>query len=538
MRRITALIAASAGLLLAPAGAQAGQLKLTGSTLFYVDTDASTANVVTVSMSTDGRSIVVRDSGRTANKAIQVTSDGSCSGGRGQGTCPAPGVTQLDLETGPGADTIRVGIALAGRLLGGPGNDKLTGGGGNDSLHGDAGADTLTGGAGTDVADYTDRTAPLTVTLDDRANDGESGELDNVATDVESVYGGSGPDALTGGDAANALSGNGGNDTIDGGGNDDAMAGGDGDDTLSGGAGDDSGSGDSGNDTLTGGDGNDQLRGAAGDDRLEGAGGADVLDGGDGADTLAGGADNDQLGGGPGNDSLEGGSGADALLGGVGFDSASYAGSGSGVTVSLNGKPDDGASGENDNVGTESVVGSSSDDTLVGNRGANLLQGGDGNDRIVGGPGRDQLDGGPGDDLIAALDGATDVVPCGDGADGTVSDKRDVRSDCEAIKYRAIGATGTALHITRGGVRVPVRCAPGSATGCRGGIAIEYRRRVLGRVAYRVAFGRRFVARIDLSRRGWSLVARHHPLTASLVVRDRDASGHVSKTRQTIRIGR
>jgi Ca2+-binding RTX toxin-like protein len=518
MRRAAAL--SIAFLALAPAAAHASLLEVSGGTLSYIDTDPIAANVVTVKASTDGKSLIVTDSGRGSSKTITVTSDGSCTGGRGTGSCPAAGVTALDIETGAQADTVHVTVALPARLDGGAGNDRLTGGGGADTLIGSAGADSLAGGAGSDTADYSARSGPVTVSFDGRANDGEGGEADNVATDVENVNGGSAADTLSGSSAANVLNGNGGNDTL---------AGGDGGDSLHGGPGDDRVDGGSGDDTLTGEDGNDVLTGGAGNDSV---------DAGTGNDAIAGGDGNDALEGGSGNDLLDGGGGADALSGGEGADTASYASAAAGVRVTLNAKPDDGAAGEGDNVDTENVIGSNGGDTLVGNAGANVLAGGAGDDRVVGGKGQDTLDGGLGDDLIASLDGAADRVVCGDGADGSVSDRRDVRSDCEQIKYRALAASSTRLHLTHGSVRIPVRCAPGSATGCAGRIAIEYRRRVLGTLTYRLAVGRRWIAHVRLSKRGLRLVAAHAPLAASLVVRDRDASGATSKTRQTIRIGR
>ena len=54
---------------------------------------------------------------------------------------------------------------------------------------------------------YASRTAAVTVSLDGTANDGESGENDNVGADVESITGGKGNDTLTGNDLANQLSG-------------------------------------------------------------------------------------------------------------------------------------------------------------------------------------------------------------------------------------------------------------------------------------------------------------------------------------------
>ena len=98
-----------------------------------------------------------------------------------------------------------VGSADDNALTGGAGNDSVQGGAGNDTLHGGTGADTLAGGAGTDTADYGARAAPLTVTLDGGANDGETGENDNARADVENVIGGAGDDSLVGSAAANVL---------------------------------------------------------------------------------------------------------------------------------------------------------------------------------------------------------------------------------------------------------------------------------------------------------------------------------------------
>jgi hypothetical protein len=85
--------------------------------------------------------------------------------------------------------------------------------------------------------------------LNDRADDGESGERDNVRSDVEGLYGGAAGDTLAGNSRAN---------TLDGG---------------------------PGADDITGGRGTDGLYGGAGDDRIDAADGAvDVVDCGAGRD--------------------------------------------------------------------------------------------------------------------------------------------------------------------------------------------------------------------------------------------------------------
>ena len=127
----------------------------------------------------------------------------------------------------------------------------LLGGDGDDSLSGGSGADDLVGGDGIDIADYLDRTANLTITMDSGTdNDGASGEGDNVSG-MNVVWGGSGNDSITGDSTSETLNGNGGNDTIDGG---------------------------SGNDTLDGGANNDELISGAGNDRMDGGTGTDTID--------------------------------------------------------------------------------------------------------------------------------------------------------------------------------------------------------------------------------------------------------------------
>jgi Ca2+-binding RTX toxin-like protein len=464
MRTTASFIAVLAALAAAAPAANAAELKLTGTTLSYLDTDPNARNVVTVKLSTDGTSFTITDSGRTGRSAIAITSDGTCTISRGTGTCAAAGVALIDVETGDQDDTVSQTAATPSRLVGGNGNDKLTGGPADDILRGEAGADTLTGGAGRDTADYSDRTAPLTVSLDGAAGDGEVGENDNVATDVENVGGGSADDVLTGSDADNGLSGNAGNDTI------------------------------------------------------------------------SGGAGNDVVDGGPGDDVLDGGMGSDSLIGGDGTDRATYASSPAGVRVTLDGQPGDGTAGENDSVDTENLTGSAGDDVLIGNAGANAIEGGAGADRILGGAAADALDGGPGDDLIQTLDSEKDLVACGEGTDGTLSDKADVRTDCEYIKYRALSASSTAVHVSRGAIRIPVRCSPATVAGCAGRVALKYGKRVLGTRTFHLVPGRRWVARITLTRRGAALLARRHLVTASLIARDKDPSGVSITTRQTIRV--
>jgi subtilisin family serine protease len=116
-------------------------------------------------------------------------------------------------------------------------NDYVDGGDANDTLYGDFGADTYFGGNGIDNVNYSGRTGSVVASInavadDGTSNDGPAGARDNIRTDVEDIYGGSGNDTLTGSSAANGLHGGGGTDTITGGTGADSLYGDDGNDTI------------------------------------------------------------------------------------------------------------------------------------------------------------------------------------------------------------------------------------------------------------------------------------------------------------------
>jgi Ca2+-binding RTX toxin-like protein len=168
------------------------------------------------------------------------------------------------------------GAAGGDTLRGGAGADTLNGGtstsgdnSGDDSLDGGAGADRLFGGDGNDVATYGTRTAPITVVLDNLANDGEAGEGDRIYPDVERVEGGSGADNFTGSGDANTLTGAAGADTLNGLGGDDTIAGGADGDTIDPGTG---------NDNITAGEGDDVVNARdGGTDTISCEGGTDSV---------------------------------------------------------------------------------------------------------------------------------------------------------------------------------------------------------------------------------------------------------------------
>lgn len=278
-----------------------------------------------------------------------------------------PGTNASETLTGtPGPDVIHAragndvirGLSGDDTICPGPGRDAVKGGAGNDTFVADPtpdGSDAYVGDSGLDRVTYADRTAGITVSIDGAANDGETGEGDDVGLSVETVHGGAGDDHLVGSPNSDGLNGLGGDDTLIGG--------------LSA-------------DDLNGGDGNDTLRGNAGDD---------FLDGEDGDDTVVAASSPD---------------GADFVEGGSGTDTASYEFRGQAVRVSLDLLANDGAEGEGDNVqlDIENIEGGSGNDELRANlfqQLPNRLSGNLGSDviSVTDSSGGDIADGGPFNDL-------------------------------------------------------------------------------------------------------------------------------------------
>jgi Ca2+-binding RTX toxin-like protein len=389
----------------------------------------------------DGRDIADYSS-RTA--PIVASLDGTANDGAGENDYIASDVEGI--QGGSGQDTLYAGFLTDSILKGGPGADTLYGYAGNDLLMGEAGNDTLRpgnghdnvyGGSDQDTVSYSERLNPVTVTLDGVANDGETGENDYVASDVETVIGGKSNDTLSGNAQANTLIGGPGNDTLDGkGGQPDHLLGEAGNDTLDGGpagssydvldggadidkvsyasrtdgvfvllngstGGEDkivnveNAKGGDGDDHIVGTDGPNALFGGAGYDALQGNAGDDHLYGGGGNDKMYGNAGADVLAGSIGNDTLYGGPGADWMTGGDGIDQVSYEDYTVPVTVKLDGIAKDGAAGEGDDVlsDIEMLIGGKAGDTLVGDDNPNWIYGGPGNDKLFGMGGNDMLDG-------------------------------------------------------------------------------------------------------------------------------------------------
>ena len=228
-----------------------------------VFTVVGTASADSIEMSQSATHITLNDNGViTFHKVSQIqfivvkTGDGPDSIILSDKNVTIP----AKLDGGRGNDIVSSGKG-ADTLFGGGGDDYLFGGDGNDIIDGQTQADDILGGNGRDTASYFGRTVNVTVGLGVFADDGEAGESDNVRTDIEIVYGGSGNDTIT---------------------------------TTSG----------------------KPIRffGFAGNDTLIGSLGADVLDGGEGNDSLVGNGGNDLL---FANDGF-----ADFVSGGSGVDSA------------------------------------------------------------------------------------------------------------------------------------------------------------------------------------------------------------------------
>jgi hypothetical protein len=146
------------------------------------------------------------------------------------GLTVAVAIAQDSVITGTEGDDILTGTPAADSIYGRGGNDFLLGGAGEDELDGGPGADGISGGPDRDSVSYAG--APVTVTLDGVANDGAAGENDNVASDVEDVFGTDGPDVITGDAADNTIDGNAGNDVINGGPGADGLFGSEGNDEI------------------------------------------------------------------------------------------------------------------------------------------------------------------------------------------------------------------------------------------------------------------------------------------------------------------
>ena len=198
-----------------------------------------------------------------------------------------------------------------------------------------------------------------------------------------------------------------------------------------------------GNDLIYGSNGFDVLIGGTGDDQLFGGPGNDTMYGDDGFDGFWGANGNDLMYGGPGGDYFNatrgsgpgGADGSDVMSGGADSDTARYVRRLTGVTVTLDGVANDGASGENDQAGVPTATAASDVENIDGGDGNDLLVGTDGPNFLVSRGGADTMRGLAGDDTIDTLDnvgGDTVVAGAGSG-DYCASDAADTLTGCETI---------------------------------------------------------------------------------------------------------
>lgn len=420
---------------------------------------------------------------------------------------------------GPGADTADGGEG-SDSVQADPGNDTITGGPGNDDYStGNAvvdGADTINLGAGRDAVNYSPRVAPLTLTADGVANDGQAGEGDNIGADVEDISGGSADDVIV----ASATSEPG---------------------------------------TLNGRAGNDQITAGPGDDRVSGGDGSDTLLGGSGSDSLSGDLGTDSVDGGAGDDEIRTSSGdveSDLYTGGPGTDRINYQNASAPLTVTLDGAANDGVAGENDNVGrdVEDVLGGNFADTITGDAAANQLDGGLGNDvlnglagsdglvggrgddTLTGGLGVDALDGGDGRDLLRSRDASSDDASCGGSEDVALVDALDIARACETVSRGVVIATSQA-RVKLARVAVVVACPAVESTPCRGTLRLT-RGTGLGARSFTIAAGARVTVRVPLNAAGRRAVKRTASLRVTSVAAFADATGVSVTTRRALTVRR
>ena len=208
-------------------------------------------------------------------------------------------VTSIVENLGDGNDTgvIRTDASGPnGTINGGTDDDTLVGGRENDTFHGNGGTDNVAY-VGIAAAGIT-RTVPVTAALPGGASpstgNGQAGENDAIAADVEDLTGGNGNDTLTGNAGPNTIAGSAPPGTPD---VDPQPAGTESRDIINGAGGDDTLlAGDSG--TVAGNEGNDTVVG--------GRSFANVT-------TVVGGPDDDTLVSGRGSDNISGGGGSNTL---------------------------------------------------------------------------------------------------------------------------------------------------------------------------------------------------------------------------------
>lgn len=397
------------GCLFLAAPAQAGTVRLqqecpncggAGGLVLLWRGDPGEANRITVERAPEGGAMLVRETGEGAT----LTSASShCTVQERVARCEQPDTFYVFLYGEDGNDELSTN-ALDGSFsdwfFGGPGDDTLDTGDHSccigARMTGGPGDDTFLGGTGMyDEAVYYEREAPLDVSLAPRApgaRNGEVGERDVLAADMDGLWGGRGDDVLTGDDGDNYIWTGEGHDLV-------RM--GDGRDVQWGDSWYDQGL--------------DEIHGEGGDDHFYPGPKPGVIVGGPGTDQVY--LDN--------------------------FVPAWFS------RLSLDGKANDGGIMRSDTpdgernvpagnlLEVESLSGNNAADVLIGDAGPNVLEGEGGPDIIKGAAGTDRIYGDgyyeDGDDFIHALDGEEDTVSCGGGLDVVLADLIDHLDECEQV---------------------------------------------------------------------------------------------------------
>lgn len=378
------------------------------------------------------------DGGEGTDILVPGTGDDTTFGGPSQDIIFEEGGDNT-ISGGPGDD-----VFITGR-----GRDDQDGGPGDDQLAADGRFDpgeVVDGGPGRDFVSFVTEGTPMSLSLDNVANDGPGGTGNLLSIEV-----------LTGGGANDTITGSSGPEVLQ---------------------------GSSGNDVINGGGGNDELYGSADDDTLSGEGGDDAVFGEQG---------NDLINGGVGNDLVYGHEGADDLVGGTGRDTVDFGGGGGfyrGATVTLDDVANDGYQGEGDNAHSdnENIEGTDGDDTLVGGPGPNTIMGGEGDDTIV------TRDGGPNT-------ASHDTALCGADEDSVQADPRDSIGEhgqlCENVDFGDVTGWGPTMTLAASGrkagrkgvVALELGCPFGARSGCEGKVVLTVGGKTAGSVKFSVEAG-------------------------------------------------
>jgi Ca2+-binding RTX toxin-like protein len=413
--------------LLVPAAAQAASVTVSNGTITFNAGAGETNTAVIVKQTTTAVATVyfVGDQ----NPAVTVTASAL------QGCVPTPAalglpkgflctvslltpITSVVENLGDGNDTGVIRTASSGP----PG--LINGGTGNDTLVGGTENDTFRGGADTDQVAYVgisaagiSRTAAVHATLPalggpSSFGNGQTGENDAIASDVEGLIGGNGNDTLTGNNGPNTIAGSAPPGTPDV------------------------------NPQPAGTQSVDTINGAGGNDQLV-AGDSGTVNGGDGNDTLVGGrsfANRTVLNGGNNDDTIVSGIGSDEIFGGAGSNTLAYVSVNQGslkiVDRGTNGvlvqMPETGGTGSGGRIGgqekdiihddVQTLIGSNGSDFLIGSNHADTIVGaapvGTGNGVVESPAGNDTIFGRGGDDTIVGGDSGS--IGAGDGNDTIV----------------------------------------------------------------------------------------------------------------------